>query len=513
MIDEAQMRWNDEFTAYKEELESRSHFTLLSDEDINKYDLMAIPPKVFTMEAAKKHPFTWAYHVIGVKPRDYQFKILDDMYSYGKLAGVTSRQIGKSTSVAIFAFWAAYNNMYPSGPNKNTKIMIVSHTEQAAKELLRTIDDFISLADDRMALYTKDRPAHEKRYFRSRIKTQTQFEIHFPKGTIQVFPPTGKVRGKSIDVLMIDEAAWLTASDPDYFFASDALPTTTATNGKIFLFSTPKGSSGFFHDIIRPNNEEPLVGWKRIWMPWTVVGVQSILENIWSKKDEYIQKGDELDFKIEYEASFLSGKSTFFNPMIIDQCVDISLTEEFTFAEPVTVGLDFGDVHSRTVLTVVSNNKESKVTTLLWQKEFPGGYNNADIADFIYGLQRQGRYIVRQIVVDDCVGGKTAMELLRRKGFNLVPFQFSTSKHEYFEYMKVAFANNRIALYNDPAVIAQLKALESHETVNGNIQIRKPVGGRDDRVDSLMLACSPFIKPERRGEWRFANFSGLRRRK
>jgi phage terminase large subunit-like protein len=494
-----------EFEAYKEELESRANYTFPTEEELEDYQRLAMAPKVFKMDYAKQHPFLWMYHVIGIKPRDYQFKMLDHMFKYSKVAGVTSRQIGKTTMAAGFAFWAAVNNMYPSGPMKDTKIMIISQTEDAAKKMLRDIDSMITLADQRMAIYTKDTPKFDKAYFRSRIKHQTQFEISFPRGSIKVFPPTTKVRGNTVDVLIIDEAAFLKNPDPDYFFASEAVPTTTATNGKIFIWSTPKSTNGFFHDIIRPHADEPLEGWKRLWMPWTVVSVSSILDSIWQKRQIYIDKGDELDFKIEYEGSFLSGKHSYFNPEIIDQCIDETLAEEYTYPGSVTMGLDFGDVHSRTVLTVFKHDPTTKITTLLWYKEFPAGYNNADIPEFIESLRKQGRYYPKEIVVDDCVGGKTAIELLKRKGFNVTLFQFTTSKHEYYEYLKVAFANKRVQLYNDPKLIAQLKALESVETQTGKIQIRKPIGGRDDIVDSLMMGCSPFIKIGRNRGWRFAS--------
>jgi len=498
---------NEEFDMYKAELESRDNFTFLSDEEKDNYHAMSIAPKAFSMTKAKEHPFKWAYHVVGIKPRDYQFKMLDHMFRYSKVGAVTSRQIGKSTMVGLFAFWAVYNNIYPSGPQKDTKVLIISQTEDAAKKLLRDIDGFITLADQRMSIYTKNSPRFERDYFRSRLSADpTQFELRFPKGSIKVFPPTTKVRGNTADVLIIDEAAFLKNPDPDYFFASEASPTTTATSGKIFLFSTPKSTNGFFHDIIKPHAPECLRGWKRIWMPWTILSIKDMLDHIWGERDRYISKGDELDFKIEYEASFLSGKYSYFKQEIIDQCIDPLLTEQHSWDVPVTVGIDFGDVHSRTVVTFVHHDTKTNKIQLLWYKEFPGGYNNADLPLFLDTLKKQMRFFPKTIVVDDCVGGKTAMELLKRRGYYLIPFQFSKSKHEYYEYLKVAFANNQIKLYKEPTLIAQLKSLESVETASGNVQIRKPTGGRDDIVDSLMMACSPFIKPKHRGGWRFANF-------
>ena len=498
---------NEEFYAYKKELESRDNFTFMTDEEKEMYHVMSLAPKVFSMKKAKEHPFKWAYHVVGIKPRDYQFKMLDYMFKKSKVAAVTSRQIGKSTMVGLFAFWAAYNNMYPSGPQKDTKIVIISQTEDAAKKLLRDIDGFITLADQRMSIYTKNSPRFENNYFRSRLVTDpTQFEIRWSKGSIKVFPPTTRVRGNTADILIIDEAAFLKNPDPDYFFASEASPTTTATGGKIFLYSTPKSTNGFFHDIIKPNNKWPLEGWSRLWFPWTILNDGVMLSHIWEERDRYISKGDELDFKIEYEASFLSGKHSYFNPEIINSCIVPELQEQFKWDVPVTVGIDFGDVHSRTVVTFVHYDLKADKIQLLWYKEFPAGYNNANLPDFLDTLKKQLRFFPKNVIVDDCVGGKTAIELLKRRGYFITPFQFAKSKHEYYEYLKVAFSQQKVQLYKDPTLIAQLKALESVETISGNVQIRKPIGGRDDIVDSLMMACSPYVKPKRRSGWRFVNF-------
>lgn len=488
-------RDNEEFEAYKKNLEKFDYYTKLTDEDRANYFKMSKKPLKFSLTLAKQHPFYWLYHVCGMKPRDYQFKMLDTMHKYGKVAGVTSRQIGKSVMVAGFAFWAAYNNKYPAGMDKKTTVLIVSHTEDAAKKLLQEVSNFVSMADERMAIYSQQSRFYTKEYFTEKmIKKPTQYKLEWSGGKIIVLPPTDKVRGNSASVLIIDEADFLKSDDPDYFFNSVALPTTTATSGKVFLWSTPKGTPSFFYNVIRPMNDEPLDGWHRIWYPWTIVDNNKMLDYVWTVRDQYIKKGDEMDFKCEYEASFLSGKHTYFAPELIDDAVDDDLREEYQSYGPVTLGLDFGDTHSRTVITVFKYNKERNEVTLLWYKEFKGGYNNGDIASFIDTLKP--RYLIKEIVVDDCVGGKTSIELLRRRGYNLKLFQFKRDKHEYFEYLKVAFANKRIKMYRALDVIAQLKSIESHETHQGNIQIRKPNGGRDDIVDAFVMGCSPFIKPE-----------------
>jgi hypothetical protein len=503
---------NTEMRAHVEALLANPRYTLPTPGELDKYADMALQPTEFKMEYAKSHPFLFAYHIIGIKPRAYQFKMLEAMMQHQRVVTVTSRQIGKTTTAAIYAFWAAYTNAFASGPHRDTKVMIISHTEQAAKLLIREIDKMMTLADRRMAIYTSGQSAHFKDYFNRQVKEKNQFEIRFAKGSIMAYPPTAKVRGNPVDILIIDEAAWLNCPDPDYFFASDASPTTTATRGKTFLFSTPKGMSGFFHDIVRPNSDAPLQGWERIIMPWVVVDDYKFLDDIWTKRDMYMAKGDEAQFRIEYECDFTTGRHTYFDPKLIDAAVDDALEFVQSHPTPVVMGVDFGDTHSRTVITAVAYDKATKTITLLWYKEFPQGYNNADLDKYLLDLKKRHAFIPSILVVDDCVGGKTAIELLRRQGFNVSLFQFTRSKHEYLEYMKVAFANRRIKMPRDPTVISQFKQMEAVETIAGNIQVRKPTGGKDDIVMSLLMACSPYILPERRGEWRFANFGEDRKK-
>lgn len=503
---------DEDFLAYRDELHKFPYFTFPSDEEKNQWEEAMMPPKVFALKIAKAHPAKWIHQVCGVKPRDYQFKMLDAMYNYTRVAGVTSRQVGKSFCIGGFTFWAAYNNIKPSGTPKKTRIGIVSRTEPQAKKLLKDIYAMVKMADERMARATKDTPYYDKAYFSNRMTEKpTQFKLEWPGGSIEIFPPTGSVRGNSFSYLIVDEADFLRCEDPDYFFNSEAVPTVKATQGNIILFSTPKGTPSFFYNIIRPNNDSAASGWVRIWLPWTCNEEETDMKIGWQERQRYIEKGDEMDFRIEYEASFLSGKHSYFNPEKVDEAVDESLQEEFAWHRPVTLGLDFGDTHSRTVLTVVDHDKERNETRLLWYKEFPSGYNNADLPNFIDNLRLKGRYAIKEIVVDDCVGGKTAIELLRRKGFNLKMFVFKRDKHEYYEYMKAAFANNRIKFYRDPAVIAQFKSLESVETASGNIQIRKPAGGKDDICDSVVMACSPYIQIKKHNGWRFSNFGEQRR--
>lgn len=491
------MRDNEEFMAYMNELHKFPYFTFLTDEEREKFEEMDKPLTRVSLAVAKRHPFLWMKYACGIEPYDYQWKMLDKMYRHKRLAAVTSRQIGKSFVIGAFSFWAARNNIFPTGLDNKTHIAIVSKTEGQAKKLLKDIYKIVQRGDAHYAEMTKGTKVFQKKKFTDEMSEKpTLFKLEFPGGTIQCFPPTGRIRGESLSFLMIDEADFLNHEDPDYFFDSEAMPTLKKTDGSCFLFSTPKGVPSFFQEIIRPHDETAADGWVRIWYPWTVY--EDDWYNGWRNRIDYHARGKQLDFKVEYEASFASGRHTFFHPESIDDAIIKGMTEEYDWSQPVTAGLDFGDTHSRTVLTLVSHDHARGKTRLVWYKEFQAGYENSNIPAFMRTLAN--RYYIKEIVVDDCVGGKTAIELLRRDGWNIILFGFKKLKHEYYEYTRTAFANKKIELYYSPPLIAQLKSIEEAVTPMGNVQIKKSKGANDDICDSLVMALSPYTPPKKHGK-------------
>lgn len=489
---------NEDFYAYKENLHKFPYYTFLTPEERDRFNEMDKPMNTMSLTIAKKHPYLWMKWVCGIEPYDYQWKMLDTMFKYKRVACVTSRQIGKSFSIGAFAFWAAYNNVFPVGIDKRTKIAIVSKTEPQAKKLLKDIYKMVQCADEQFKRMSKDTQFNQVKYFTDRMSEKpTLFKLEWNGGVIEIFPPTGRIRGESLSFLILDEADWLNHEDPDYFFDSEAMPTLKKTDGSCFLFSTPKGTRSYFYDIIRPENEEAADGWKRVWFPWTIY--EDDWERGWNNRVDYLARGKDLDFAIEYEAQFKSGKFTYFPDYAIEQCIDRNAGEQLQWHRPVTIGLDFGDTHSRTVVTVVYHDDVTKTTNLLWFKEFPAGFNNSLLPEFFKGIRN--KYFVREIVADDCVGGKTAIEMLRKDGWNVRPFVFKKEKQQQYELVRTAFMNKRVKLYYAPEVIAQLKSIESNVTDLGNLQIRKAKGGNDDIADSLVMALSPYVQLKPRREW------------
>jgi Terminase large subunit, T4likevirus-type, N-terminal len=130
---------------------------------------------------------------------------------------LASRQIGKSTAIACLA-WAAFC--------EGQQVLIAAPSERQSKELLRRVHDF------------RHADPHAPMITRSNL---TEIEGG-NGGRIMCVPATDQARGFTVDLLILDEAAFL----PDDAIAA-LLPMRTA-EGRVLMISTPKGRDGFFYE-------------------------------------------------------------------------------------------------------------------------------------------------------------------------------------------------------------------------------------------------------------------------
>jgi len=490
---------NQEFIDYKEELESFPYYTPLTPEERERYEEMDALPAM-PLRKARQHPYLWAKWVVGVKPRDYQWKLLDMMKRSKRLGAVTSRQVGKSFCIAIFAFWAAYNSVTPRKIDDKTKIGIVSRTEDQAKKLLNDIVNIIERANNTYMKLARNNkiPGYNNYFTEKYAKKPSKSKLEWSRGIIEVFPPTDSVLGESLSFLIIDEADKLkTVDDLYYFWESSAMPTVKETQGAFFAFSTPKGVPTPFYDVINPEEGNPMKGWQRIWYPWTI-NVEGWAYG-WAERAKYIANGREIFFATEYEASFKSGAFSFFHPDRIDDCINRGRGAIMECNQPVYVGIDFsGGGECRTAVSFAYFDTQEEKSVVLYSKEFPQGYQNDKLVTFL--KEFRNRYNIKNIVAEKCPAGETPIALMKRAGFRVIEFNSRADKINAYMNLEIAINNGSVELYNNKELLSQLKGLESKETAMGNIQIRKSKGMLDDVADSMMFAVSEFVKPKRKGK-------------
>lgn len=140
---------------------------------------------------------------------------------------VAPRQSGKSRFLAVMALWRAFRT-------PGTRVLIVSASEDAARRLL---------ADAK-------RLATASPLLAGSVVAEQAGLLTLVNGSeIRSVPASEKqVRGWSVDVLLVDEAA-LVSND---LLLGAAIPTTAARpNAQVFLASSATVASGAFYDFVR----------------------------------------------------------------------------------------------------------------------------------------------------------------------------------------------------------------------------------------------------------------------
>lgn len=166
-------------------------------------------------------PKTFAETRLNLHPEPQQIPVFQARTGKGILC--CNRQFGKSTTIASLAVHRAF--CHPE-----SLLVVVSPTLRQSHELLLKIAKFLRALG-----------------IRPRTDGFNSVSLFLPNGSRIVAAPANPdtIRGfSSVSMMLIDEAARV----PDEVFDA-ATPMLARSNGDIWLMSTPKGRTGFFHDI------------------------------------------------------------------------------------------------------------------------------------------------------------------------------------------------------------------------------------------------------------------------
>jgi len=226
-------------------------------------------------------PLLFAADSLGFHPDPVQAHVLSS--DSKRLILCCSRQWGKSTLAAIKALHFALTN-----PATTTLI--------AAPSLRQSIS-FLKLA---IGLLAPLNIAHKPDRF-------VAHSLLLPnRARIVAIPGIQKtIRGPSPSLIVIDEAAWLL--DETYFAIR---PMLAATNGSLFLLSTPFGEYGFFYDAWHDKSET----WTRVQA--TASECPRITQSF---LDEERRTMTAERFKREYMCEFTPGEAQFFERALIER--------------------------------------------------------------------------------------------------------------------------------------------------------------------------------------------------
>lgn len=236
-------------------------------------------------------------------------------------AVVAPRQTGKSRTLALLALWWAFRR-------DEQVVLLISAGEDASRRLLGEVRRVataspvlsVSVVDEQVGLLTLTNG--------STIRSVAASER--------------AIRGASVDLLLIDEAALVS----DDVGLGAGFPTTAARPGaRIVMMSSPWAEGGFFHAHVMAGDSEHLrvARWSLEDAPWISPAVIEAARGSMPAAR----------FAAEYLAQWSSSMDSLFSRAVLERCVaDVELPSLAALEGPARLlgGVDWGVVHDRSAI-------------------------------------------------------------------------------------------------------------------------------------------------------------------
>ena len=156
----------------------------------------------------------------------YQEKFIEIIQNNRKVISMHPRQMGKSQTVAAYILWyTLFNN--------NKTVAILAYKSEAAMEIL-----------SRYQLMFENVPI----WMQQGIKTWNKGDVELENGSSVFTAATSSsgIRGKSVNLLYVDEVAIVPNNIAEQFFTSVYPVVSAGETTKIILTSTPLGYNHFW---------------------------------------------------------------------------------------------------------------------------------------------------------------------------------------------------------------------------------------------------------------------------
>lgn len=476
------------------------------DEFLESFSLL---PEKELFKACSEDPAVFAYYMLGIRLYAWQYLVTREIVKGNKRIILnTSRQIGKSLLSSVISLWFAIFNKGCTSEFKNTKVGVISATDDQAKKVMRDIKNIIYIGNHYCKLhYSKGKgDIFDLGLFTflvddSREAENNKSTITFKAWTegmgfllnnslvgsfIKCYPPTDIVRGETFDLLFVDEAAQI--DDEIYNMAIEK--TGEKFDAFRIMASTPYGLSGFFYEFFDPDDRLSDNMWARF--AFTIDSIRLDEPTEYAKRMNAI-KSDEAMGKIlkirqESYCEFVQSEQTFFNPAKVDEMFEDYPVVE-SYSGECDLGVDFGGLkNSQTVVTISRIDDEGtihRIYTMAYPVRQDGELVN-DLKDL------RKRFNIQRIIVDECPAGYVIQDKLVKEGWNIVGMKFAAEKVKKYGEFRAKLHKGRIKSYMDNELQSQMKALMTKQGIE-RTQIQPPPGYKDDYIDSFLLSTYFYI--------------------
>lgn len=496
--------------------------------------LRATPGKGNLLELCSGSVVLFAEKMLGLTLYSWQVKFLTMMQdslenkTHNITAAITSRQIGKSTSVAVFALWCIVFNKKPGTIHNNTNVLIVSRSDEQARKLLREIrkhyrhgDRFMNqkyvdsdgkplfgaTGDDGKpigfftSLLSKDDPNNATLITLQHHKEEKHGKYLLAGSnygsSIICSAPTPAVLGYTFSVGIVDEAGHETIRDE--FWYDELLPTGDSTDAMWVFTSTPWKPTGFFYEYIDPYDEFG----SDIYTNRIMFSIEALQndDNERAKKqyaavrknieEQYETKGRFAEIKRGWYCEFVKGDNNFFDPDKVHGVFDASKSMVYSYDGVCDMGVDFGGSgKSHTVITISTLDDDNNIIRL-YHKRYEVDKDITLLSDI---EELKGKFNIQRIVVDDCPAGWDRIKQMETiRYWNVVRFQFRKDKVSRYAAFKDKVYTGRVISYEDDDLKKEMLALENAKDTRQSF-IQAARGYTDDLIDSWLISSYNYLE-------------------
>jgi hypothetical protein len=438
---------------------------------------------------ARRDPGVFAKLLLGTELWPHQHEVAVSPARYRIICA--GRQVGKSQLLAVLALHHAFSKARQT-------VLIVSAGDTAAKRLLETVAA-LALGSPLLAGAVVDES--------SKAVTLSNGSV------IRAVPASAaQIRGWSIDLLILDEAAFI---DPEIWRAAE--PAIIARPGsRVILSSSPWGSADHFFRVMwglamaSPDAFQAAWHWPSITSPLVD---EELLERIRERETPVV-------FGREYLAEWMDSEGAYFTTAELEAAtgadgeydlVDVDVEGAAAALGGVVGGVDWGmarDAHALTVVAAVAGDGavDDRGRPRFWvayvEERF--GLNYDAWIDRLEELAGPGGFMFQQLTAETNGVGAMPTQVLARRvweacGVDVVAPEHTTSrtKEDLFGFMKLLMQQGRLVLPRHPSLLRQLGALEYAIGDGGAMRIAVPErAGHDDVAMSFALALRPLVAGE-----------------
>lgn len=231
---------------------------------------------------------------IPIKLYDYQKEIIQKLTNNRRVTVVTSRQAGKTTTAAaIILHYILFND--------HKTVALLANKGDAAREILERIKNAYEALPD---------------WLQQGVEEWNKGSIALENGckVLAAATSSSAIRGKSISLLYIDEAAFVEGWDE--FFASVFPTISSGETTKILFTSTPNGLNHFYKTCM--GAKEGTNGYQYVEVPWQMVPGR---DEKWKQETLGAMDFDYEKFAQEFECAWLGSSGTLISGAVLKTLV------------------------------------------------------------------------------------------------------------------------------------------------------------------------------------------------